>query len=131
MATIARELRQEVFQSLALPTCVGIAPTKTLAKLANHVAKSAERKPGSYPAQLAQVCHFGEMSEKQLRWLFKRTEIGDVWGIGRRIASKLNDAGIHTVLDLVDADEKAAKAVQRGAGEDGPRVARHALPGAG
>ena len=41
---------------------VGFGPTKTLAKLANHVAKSADRKPGTYPAPLAQVRDFGQLS---------------------------------------------------------------------
>ena len=45
----ARDIRARVNQWVGIPTCVGIAPTKTLAKLANHIAKQAERKPGSYP----------------------------------------------------------------------------------
>ena len=51
-----RALRQQVLRWLGLPASVGFAATKTLAKLANHVAKTAERKPGSYPHALAQVC---------------------------------------------------------------------------
>jgi hypothetical protein len=39
-------------------------PTKTLAKLANHIAKTAERKPGSYPDQHAQVCHLGAVAQR-------------------------------------------------------------------
>ena len=42
-------IRSRIEQWLGIPCCVGLAPTKTLAKLCNHVAKSAERKPGSYP----------------------------------------------------------------------------------
>ena len=41
-------------------TSVGFGPTKTLAKLANHVAKTADRKPGAYPPPPAQVCNFGQ-----------------------------------------------------------------------
>ena len=51
----ARDTRAKIQQGIGIPTCIGIAGTKTLAKLANHIAKSAERKPGSYPAALAQV----------------------------------------------------------------------------
>jgi nucleotidyltransferase/DNA polymerase involved in DNA repair len=46
---IGRDLRAQVLQWTGLPTSVGFGPTKTLAKLANHVAKTADRKPGSYP----------------------------------------------------------------------------------
>ena len=48
---IGRELRAAVLRETGLPTCVGFGPTKTLAKLANHVAKTADRKPGSYPSE--------------------------------------------------------------------------------
>lgn len=47
LVPICREVRARVLQWVGIPTCVGIGPTKTLAKLANHIAKSAERKPGS------------------------------------------------------------------------------------
>lgn len=67
---------------------VGIAPTKTPAKLANYIAKTAERKPSSHPAELAQVCNLAA------------TEVGEVWGVGRRISEQLRACGAHTVLDL-------------------------------
>ena len=47
LAGIGRELRATVLQWTGLPTSVGFGPTKTLAKVANHVAKMADRKPGS------------------------------------------------------------------------------------
>lgn len=50
-------LRERILQWLGLPVGIGFGPTKTLAKLANHVAKSADRKPGSYPAQHSRVCN--------------------------------------------------------------------------
>lgn len=104
LSEIGRDMRRTVHQWIGLPTCVGFGPTKTLAKLANHVAKTAERKPGSYPQQLTQVCNVGTMTTQQRRWLFARTEASDVWGVGRRISARLQEAGIRTVLDLVDAD---------------------------
>jgi DNA polymerase V len=104
LGAIGREMRGTVQRWIGLPTCVGFGPTKTLAKLANHIAKTAERKPDSYPKQLAQVCHMGAMTSTQLRWLFARTEVGAVWGVGRRISVRLQEAGVRTVLDLVDAD---------------------------
>src|SRR4051794_20729830 len=65
LVAIGRDLRSKVLQWTGLPTSVGIAATKTLAKLANHVAKTADRKPGSYPATLAQVCDFARLSPDQ------------------------------------------------------------------
>ena len=51
LVEIGRDIRRTVLQWTGLPTSVGFGPTKTLAKLANHVAKTADRKPGSYPEQ--------------------------------------------------------------------------------
>ncbi len=101
---IGRDLRARVLQWIGLPTSVGLGPTKTLAKLANHIAKTADRKPGSYPDRLAQVCDFGQLSEAQLHRLMQATDAGAVWGIGRKTAPRLKTLGIHTVLDLVRAD---------------------------
>ena len=107
LAAIGRELRSRVLRWVGLPTSVGFAPTKTLAKLANHVAKTADRKPGSYPERLAQVCHFGALSPRERDDVMRRTDVGDVWGIGRKTAPKLREAGIRTVLDLERADAAA------------------------
>lgn len=104
LVAIGRAMRARVLQWTGLPTSVGVGPTKTLAKLANHVAKMAERKPGSYDARFAQVCHLGELSPKALQRVFGATEVGSVWGVGRRMTVRLNESGIHTVLDLVNAD---------------------------
>ncbi|MEO8807514.1 MAG: Y-family DNA polymerase [Burkholderiaceae bacterium] len=101
---IGRDLRGTVLQCTGLPTSVGVAATKTLAKLANHVAKTADRKPGSYPASLAQVCHFGPMTRTELDQIMRSTDVGSVWGIGRKTSTRLNEAGIRSVLDLVNAD---------------------------
>ena len=104
LAAIGRELRRQVLQWVGLPTSVGFGPTKTLAKLANHVAKTADRKPGTYPQRLAQVCDFGILGSEELDDVMRRTDVGDIWGVGRKTAPKLHDAGIRTVLDLKRAD---------------------------
>ena len=104
---VGRDLRQQVLQWTGLPTSVGFGPTKTLAKLANHVAKTADRKPGSYPQRLAQVCDFGALSPAELDAVMAGTEVGSVWGIGRKTAPKLQDVGVGTVLDLKHADAAA------------------------
>jgi DNA polymerase V len=98
------QLRAQVLRWTGLPTSVGFGPTKTLAKLANHVAKTADRKPGSYPSELAQVCHLGRMAAHDLEDVMRRTDVGAVWGVGRKTTARLKEGGIHTVLDLVRAD---------------------------
>jgi DNA polymerase V len=109
LVDIGRDMRSTVLQWTGLPTSVGYGPTKTLAKLANHVAKMADRMHGSYPAQLAQVCNFGAMSRRELDQVMQATEVGDVWGVGRKISARLHEGGIHTVLDLVHADVTALR----------------------
>ncbi|MEY3216909.1 MAG: polymerase [Pseudomonadota bacterium] len=106
----ARTIRRRILQWIGIPTCIGIGPTKTLAKLANAIAKSAERKPGSYPAQYAQICHLGACSPQELAALLQATEVGEVWGVGPRIGAQLRAQGIHTALDLQGMDPAAAKA---------------------
>lgn len=96
----ARQTQERIQQWIGIPSCIGIGPTKTLAKLANHIGKSADRKPGSYPAQLGKVCNLATMTERQRDWLYGRTEVGEVWGVGPRIGKQLREAGIRTVLDL-------------------------------
>jgi len=99
-----RTMRAQVLQCTGLPTSVGLGPTKTLAKLANHVAKMADRKPGSYDARHAQVCHLGALADADVQAIFRSTEVGAVWGVGRRTAARLQAGGIHTVHDLARAD---------------------------
>jgi DNA polymerase V len=106
----ARIIRRRIHQWIGIPTCIGIGPTKTLAKLANAIAKSAERKPGSYPAHHAQICHLGACTPEELAQLLQATEVGDVWGVGRKIGAQLRENGVHTALDLQRMSPTAAKA---------------------
>lgn len=103
-------IRDRILRGVGIPTCVGIAPTKTLAKLANHIAKDAERKPGSYPMELAQVCNLTELPPAQLRALLEGTPVGDVWGVGRRIKMRLLDHQIFTAWDLAHAPQPLLRA---------------------
>lgn len=100
----AQRVRERVLQWTGIPTGIGIASTKTLAKLANHIAKSADRKPGSYPAELARVCNLGDLPAADLDAMLHATDVGEVWGVGRRIADQLREGGVLTVLDLVRLD---------------------------
>lgn len=109
LSRVGRELRAQVLQWTGLPTSVGFATTKTLAKLANHVAKAADRKPGSYPGELAQVCNFAELSAARLEAVMRATEVGAVWGIGRKTSARLQDGGVRSVFDVMHADPVALR----------------------
>jgi DNA polymerase V len=91
------EIRQRVWAWLGLAVCVGIATTKTLAKLANHAAKKAL-------AGGTGVCDFTAMAEDELTQLFAHIHVGEVWGVGRKLAAQLEEIGIHTVQQLREAD---------------------------
>ncbi|WP_454724160.1 Y-family DNA polymerase [Delftia acidovorans] len=103
-------IRDRILRGVGIPTCIGIGPTKTLAKLANHIAKDAERKPGSYPKELAQVCNLTELSPAQLQSLLENVPVGDVWGVGRRIKMRLLDHKIFTAWDLARAPQPLLRA---------------------
>ena len=105
----ARAIRARIHRWIGIPTCIGIAPTKTLAKLANHIAKSAERKPGSYPAQHAQVCHLGMLPAAEVDELLAATPVGDVWGVGPKIGAQLRDVGVNTALELAKLDAASVR----------------------
>jgi DNA polymerase V len=93
---IASRMRSRIRQFTGLSVCVGIGPSKTLAKLANHCAKKGYSPDG--------VCDFNGWQPEQLDEQLHRIEVGEVWGIGRRLVPKLNNLGIHSVLDLKRAE---------------------------
>lgn len=97
----AWKIRARIHQWVGIPCGIGIASTKTLAKLANHIAKTAERKPGVYPDELATVCNLAALSDEQLRDVLTATEVGEVWGVGRQLSAQLKAVGVHTVHDFV------------------------------
>ena len=93
-------IRERIDQWLGIPCCVGLAPTKTLAKLCNHVAKDAERKPGSYSAHLARICNWQELGQEEMAQILRQTLAGEVWGIGKRLAAQLAENGVVTAWDV-------------------------------
>jgi DNA polymerase V len=105
----SHKIRNRILQWVGIPCGIGIGTTKTLAKLANHVAKTAERKPGSYPEQLAQVCNLAVLTPIELESVFAATPVNEVWGVGRQISKQLIDGGVKTVLDLVRLDPAMVK----------------------
>jgi len=90
-------IRKRILQWTGLPVCVGIGSTKTLAKLANHCAKKCPLFEG--------VCDFNAMQKNDLDNLLSQIEVGEIWGVGRKLAPKLQALGINTVLDLKLADD--------------------------
>jgi DNA polymerase V len=105
----AQRLRERILQWIGIPCGIGIGATKTLAKLANHIAKSADRKPGSYPVELARVCNLATLSPARLREVLAATDVREVWGVGPKGAEKLRGLGIATVADLVAMDPVVAR----------------------
>ncbi|MEH6999330.1 MAG: Y-family DNA polymerase [Limnobacter sp.] len=92
---MGQQMRERMRQWLGLPVCVGIGPTKTLAKLANHMAKKMPKFNG--------VCDLYEIPRPERVKLMGAIDVGEVWGVGRRVAARLNEMGIYTVLDLRNA----------------------------
>lgn len=90
----ARTLRETVGRKTGIPVCVGIAPTKTLAKVANRTAKKDPASGG--------VC-FLDTEAKQTAALAKLA-LDDLWGVGYRLPRRLAEIGITTPLQLRDAD---------------------------
>jgi DNA polymerase V len=88
-------MRERVMQWTGIPVCVGIGPTKTLAKLANHVAKKHPRSHG--------VFNYNALSDTQKNHLLQRIPVDEVWGVGRKLSQRLAQHHIHTVLDLRQA----------------------------
>ena len=98
---LGNKIKQQVKDTTGLPVCVGIGASKTLAKLANHLAKKHK--------QFAGVCDVNAMSKPELYQWMSETEVGEVWGIGRQIAKKLKTQNIHSVFDLLQSSPQAIR----------------------
>ncbi len=105
----ARRVRERIFQWIGVPCGIGIGTTKTLAKLANHIAKTAERKPGSYCPSLAQVANLAALPASDFDTVLAATDLGEIWGIGRRIGKQMKDDGLASVLDVARMDPATAR----------------------
>lgn len=93
LSYFGHEMRNKVFKNTGLAVGVGIAQTKTLAKLANYAAKKWRGTGGV--VDLSNI-------DRQRR-LLSLTSVEDVWGVGRRISKKLNSMGVNTALDLAES----------------------------
>jgi DNA polymerase V len=91
-----QHMRKRILKWTGLPVCVGIGSTKTLSKLANHCAKKRPVFNG--------VCNFNTMDPHELDALLAEIEVGEIWGVGRKLAPKLEALGFRSVLNLKRAD---------------------------
>lgn len=94
-------IRQRILKHTGLPVCVGMGASKTLSKLANHVAKKRPEWNG--------VCNFNLLAPDKLDDILMSIEVGEVWGIGRKLAPKLNQLGIYSVHDLKKSDAETLR----------------------
>ncbi len=98
---MATAMRTTAAREIGIPVCVGIASTKTRAKLANHIAKKTPELHG--------VCHLELLSQQDYDAHLGRWPVNDVWGVGRKIAERLQTLEITTVAQLRDADPKSLR----------------------
>ena len=98
---IGTAIRSRIRQWIGIPTCVGIGPTKTLAKLANHLAKKTPRLLG--------ICDLAQVNSTRRLRALAHVPVEDVWGVGRRLAPQLRELGISTAADLACADARVIR----------------------
>jgi DNA polymerase V len=90
-----RRIRSQVLRCTGIPVGVGIAHTKTLAKLANHTAKRLQAQTGG----VVNIC-----DQVKRDWVLRNTNVAEVWGVGRWMKVHLDGMGIKSAMDLVKAD---------------------------
>jgi DNA polymerase V len=99
--SLGQVIKTAVRDTTGLPVCVGIGASKTLAKLANHLAK---KNP-----QFAGVCDISSMPKPALYQWMAETPVGEVWGVGGKTAKKLKELKIHSVFDLVQISPQSMR----------------------
>jgi len=95
LTDFGHEVRRTILKRTSLPVSIGIAGTKTLAKLANHTAKLLLNNTGG-------VVDLREPFKRD--WTLRNSDVGEVWGIGKRMKEHLQAMGIKTAMDLAQAD---------------------------
>ncbi len=94
---LGHAIRNRVRQWTQITTCVGIGPSKVLAKLANHLAKKNKEMNG--------VCNLVDMPSTELGTILGTVNVGEIWGIGRKLSVHLQGIGIRTARQLRDAEQ--------------------------
>lgn len=101
IAELMQTMRERVIRDTAIPVCVGVGSSKTLAKLANFVAKRHPKSRG--------VFNFNALTSQQMSSVLRNIPTEEVWGIGRKLTAALKDMGITNVMQLRDADAPALR----------------------
>jgi DNA polymerase V len=91
------EMHRRILQWIGIPSSIGLAETKTLAKIANKIAKKFPQKTNSVYAIDSE-----EKRIKALKWI----KIGDVWGIGRKISQKLRAIGVKNAYEFTQLPDE-------------------------
>jgi DNA polymerase V len=99
LVDFGQQVKHTIERWIGIAVCVGIAPTKTLAKLANHAAKKYTATGG-----VVDLTH-----PSRQRKLLALTPVEDIWGVGNRLSRRLKAMGIHTALDLADTSAKSIR----------------------
>lgn len=97
---LGRQIRAQVMRDTGIPVGVGIARTKTLAKLANYTAKRLQTHTGG----VVDLCDTFKRD-----WVLRNTDVAEVWGVGRRMTAHLEAIGIRTAMDLANADPRTLR----------------------
>ena len=97
---LGHKIRNRILQWTGLPTCVGIAPTKALTKIANKIARKFPKETGGIF-----VIDSNEKRIKALKW----TKIKDVWGIGSQLQKRLIQQNIQTAYDFTQLSDAWVK----------------------
>ncbi len=98
---LCQQIASQVPIHTGIPVSVGAAPSKTLAKIASHLAK---KQPGRN-----NICIFAHADDPELLIWLKSLPIEEIWGIGRRLGQKLRQVGIETALQLREANHRWLK----------------------
>ena len=93
---LAQQMRDTMLRGLGLPVCVGIGPSKTLAKLANHLAKLDPSRDG--------VMNLQALDASERRSLLAMVPVEEIWGVGRKLSAKLRLERIGHAAALAEAD---------------------------
>ena len=101
LLALGRIMKTAVLRHVGVPVCVGIAPTKTLAKLCNKWAKNNPSFHG--------VCHWDSVPGSVRENLLGKLPVDQIWGVAGRLSKRLNAIGIHSILDLSRADPVAIR----------------------
>jgi DNA polymerase V len=96
---LGRHIKEVVFEKTKIPVSVGVARTKTLAKLANNIAKKSKKANGVldlYDSPFVDLA-------------LKKTAVGSIWGVGPRSAAKLEAKGIRTAFQLKNLEPETVR----------------------